>query len=253
MNFEQHFNNKLVLVTGASRGIGKAIAESFANAGAIVIGTATSEQGAEAITNHLKKFNDKNQGLVLDIASKESIEQLLESINTIYNAKGPEILINNAGITRDNLVLRMKDEEWDTVIDTNLNGVYHLIKLCVKPMVKQRYGRIINISSIVASIGNPGQANYVAAKAGLIGLTKSLAKEFASRNITVNTVSPGFIETDMTNKLSEQQQEELVKNIPLGKVGNSLDIANGVLFLASSMSDYITGHTLHINGGMFMN
>lgn len=249
----ESFKDKLVLVTGASRGIGKSIAELFASCGATVIGTATSEQGAATITESLKSHSDNNRGLVLDITSKESIANLFKSIEEIYNVKGPDILINNAGITSDNLVLRMKDDEWDNVINTNLSGVFNLIKASVKPMVKNRWGRIINISSVVASMGNPGQANYVAAKAGVIGLSKSLAKELASRGITINVVSPGYIETDMTGKLSDAQKEQLAENIPLGRVGSTSEVANGVLFLASSMADYITGHTLHVNGGMFMN
>lgn len=249
----ESFKNKLVLVTGASRGIGKSIAELFASYGATVVGTATSKQGADNITANLKAYNDNNNGLILNITSKESIADLFKSIEEIYNVKGPDILINNAGITSDNLVLRMKDDEWDNVINTNLSGVFNLIKASVKPMVKNRWGRVINISSVVASMGNPGQANYVAAKAGVIGLSKSLAKELASRGITINVLSPGYIDTDMTSNLSEAQKKQLAENIPLGRVGSTSDVANGVLFLASSMADYITGHTLHVNGGMFMN
>lgn len=250
---KEEFKDKLVLVTGASRGIGKTISELFAKAGANVIGTATSESGADNITDNLKQYNPNNKGLVLNIASKESIDNLFVSINELFHQNGPDIVVNNAGITKDNLILRMKDDEWNNVINTNLTGVYNLIKACVKPMVKKRWGRIINISSVVASTGNPGQVNYVAAKAGVNGITKSLAQELASRGITVNTVAPGFIETDMTNELSDKQKEQLVENIPLGKVGSTLDVAGGVLFLASSMSNYITGHTLHINGGLYMN
>jgi 3-oxoacyl-[acyl-carrier protein] reductase len=251
--FNNQFEDKLVLVTGASRGIGKVIAELFAVQGATVIGTATTEAGANEITRYLQQYNNKNRGLQLDIANKQSITDLLDNINAVYDVKGPDILINNAGITEDNLILRMNDEQWDRVINTNLTGVFNLIKPCVKHMVKKRWGRIINISSVVASMGNPGQVNYVAAKAGMIGITKSLAKELASRDITVNAVSPGYIETDMTDKLTDAQKAELAKNIPLARVGSALDVANGVLFLASSMSNYITGQTLHINGGMYMN
>lgn len=250
--FKSDLKDKLVLVTGASRGIGKSIAQTFAEYGAIVIGTATSESGANNITENLKQYNDNNRGLVLDLSDKMSIENLMSQINERYNVKGPDILVNNAGVTEDNLVLRMSDEQWDKVINANLTGLFRLIKACVKPMVKNRFGRIINLSSVVASMGNPGQVNYVAAKAGVNGLTKSLAKELASRGITVNSVAPGYIETDMTNKLTESQKEQMVKNIPLGKVGSTLDIAGGVLFLASSLANYITGQTLHINGGMYM-
>ena len=246
-------SNKLVLVTGASRGIGKSIAELFAQNGSIVIGTATSDNGAENITKNLQSFGDKNRGLVLDISNKDSISALLSAISEIYNVKGPDILVNNAGVTQDNLVLRMKDDEWNKVIDTNLSGVFNLTKACIKPMVKSRFGRIINISSVVGSIGNPGQVNYSAAKAGLIGMSKALAKEVASRGITVNVVSPGYIQTDMTDQLTDDQKSQLAENIPLGKVGSTLDVAMGVLFLASSMSNYITGHNLHVNGGMYMN
>ncbi len=245
--------NKLVLVTGASRGIGKSIAELFAKNGCIVIGTATTVTGAENITSNLKKMGDLNKGFVLDISNRESIDELLASITETYNLKGPDVLINNAGVTKDNLVLRMKDEEWDKVINTNLSGVFNLTKACVKSMIKNRWGRIINISSVVGSIGNPGQVNYSAAKAGLIGMSKALAKEVASRGITVNIVSPGYIETDMTETLTDEQKGKLSDNIPLGRVGSTLDVAMAVLFLASAMSNYITGHNLHVNGGMYMN
>lgn len=249
----KQFANKLVLVTGASRGIGLAIADMFASSGAVVIGTATSDSGASKITENLTKYNKLNSGLVLNLSDKESIKNLLTEINVKYNKKGPDILVNNAGITKDNLVLRMKDEEWDDVINTNLNGVFYLTKLCVKPMVKERFGRIINIGSVIGNMGNAGQVNYAAAKAGLLGVTKSLARELGSREITVNTVAPGYIETDMTNFMTEQQKEQLVANIPLGRVGNTFDVASCVLFLASNMGNYITGHTLHVNGGMHMN
>lgn len=255
-DFSQGFtdlNNKLVLVTGASRGIGKCIAELFAKIGCIVIGTATTEVGAQSITTDLQKLGKNNQGFVLDISNRDSIVSLLAFISEHYHVNGPDVLINNAGVTKDNLVLRMKEEEWDKVIDTNLSGVFYLTKACIKPMIKNRWGRVINISSIVGSIGNPGQVNYSAAKAGLIGMSKALAKEVASRGITVNIVSPGYIETDMTNALTEQQKGQLADNIPLGRVGSTLDVAMAVLFLASAMSSYITGHNLHVNGGMFMN
>ncbi len=259
MFVNNEFENKLVLVTGASRGIGKAISERFAALGAIVIGTATSESGADAVTANLGKFenhnqkSNKNTGLVLDVGQKESISNLLKNISTTYNKPGPDILVNNAGITKDNLVLRMKDEEWDGVINTNLSGLFYLTKVCIKPMIKSRWGRIINIGSVVASMGNPGQANYCAAKAGILGLSKALAREIGSRGVTVNVVSPGYIDTDMTRNMTDDQKRQLAENIPLGRVGNALDVANSVVFLGSTMADYITGHTIHVNGGMYMN
>lgn len=253
-----NFKDKLVLVTGASRGIGKAIAELFVSFGATVIGTATSPSGAEQIAENLNNISTNNinagshHGLVLNLADKQSINDLFTNLNKLYNKSAPDILINNAGITKDNLVLRMKDEEWDDVINTNLTGLFYLTKACIKPMIKNRWGRVINISSIIGSIGNAGQVNYAAAKAGILGLTKSLAKEVGSRNITINVVAPGFIDTDMTSNLTDDQKRQLAENIPLGRVGNTLDVANSVVFLASSMSDYITGQTLHVNGGMYM-
>jgi len=246
------FKDKLVLVTGASRGIGKAIAQLFAKFNAIVIGTATTEKGAGIITAELASYNTLSRGLVLDISKRESIFTLLAGIEEIYGKKGPDILINNAGITNDNLILRMKDEEWDNVINTNLSGVFNLTKACIKSMVKNRWGRIINISSVIGVTGNAGQVNYAAAKAGLIGMSKSLAKEVSSRGITINVVAPGYIETDMTGNLTAQQKKQLEENIPLGRVGSALDIANSVVFLASPMAEYITGQTLHVNGGMYM-
>ena len=247
------FNNKLVLVTGASRGIGKTISELFASCGALVVGTATTAEGADKITENLSKFNANNKGLVLDLSSKGSIANIVEKINALYGKAGPDILVNNAGITKDNLVLRMKDEEWDDVINTDLTGLFYLTKACIKPMIKTRWGRIISISSVIGSIGNAGQVNYAAAKAAVFGLSKSLAKEIGSRNITVNVVAPGFIETDMTSNLSDEQKRQLAENIPLGRVGSTLDVASVVLFLASSMAEYMTGQTLHVNGGMYMN
>lgn len=247
------FKDKLILVTGASRGIGKAIAQLFAKFNdAIVIGTATTEQGADGITAELAPYNKLNCGLVLDIAKRESILRLLAGIEEIYGKKGPDILINNAGVTKDNLILRMKDEEWDNVINTNLSGVFNLTKACIKSMIKNRWGRIINISSVIGVTGNAGQVNYAAAKAGLIGMSKSLVKEVSSRGITINVVAPGYIETDMTGYLTESQKKQLEENIPLGRVGSALDIANSVVFLASPMAEYITGQTLHVNGGMYM-
>ncbi len=250
---QDQFKNKLVLVTGASRGIGKTISELFASSGAIVVGTATSAEGADKITENLSKFSSENKGLVLDLSSKGSIANILEKINALYGKAGPDILINNAGITKDNLVLRMKDEEWDDVINTDLTGLFYLTKACIKPMIKARWGRVISISSVIGAIGNAGQVNYAAAKAAVFGLSKSLAKEIGSRNITVNVVAPGFIETDMTSNLSDEQKRQLAENIPLGRVGSTLDVASVVLFLASSMAEYMTGQTLHVNGGMYMN
>lgn len=241
--------DKNVLVTGASRGIGKAIALCLARAGANVTGTATTEASAAAITAYLKEQGLKGQGRVMDIAQVSSIDSTIESMSQASMA--PAILINNAGITADNLFLRMKDDEWNRVIQTNLTGTYHVIQACIRSMMKARFGRIVNISSVVGSIGNAGQANYAAAKAGLLGLTKSLAREYGSRNITVNTVSPGFIDTDMTSELPEEQRKNLLEQVPLGRIGVPEDVAEAVLFLVSR-ADYITGETLHVNGGMFM-
>lgn len=241
--------NKRVLVTGASRGIGAAIALAMAEQGAIVAGTATTKEAAENITHRLRK-RGRGQGFVLELARAGSINQLMTELATFGL---PEIVINNAGITRDNLLLRMKEEEWNAVIDTNLTAVFKLTQLCLKPMLKARFGRIINIASVVANTGNPGQANYAAAKAGLIGFSKALAQEIATRHITVNVVAPGFIETDMTNQLSESQKESLLEKIPLKQLGKPIDVAHACVFLASDWASYITGLTLHVNGGMYMN
>lgn len=241
--------DKVVLVTGASRGIGKAITIALARAGARVTGTATTEEGAKAITNYLREQGLQGQGRVMDISQLSSIEASILAMNNEEGA--PTILINNAGITADNLLLRMKEEEWTRVIHTNLTGTYHVIQTCLRSMMKARFGRIVNISSVVGSIGNAGQANYAAAKAGLFGLTKSLARELGSRNITVNTVAPGFIDTDMTRDLPEEQRSKLLEQVPLGRIGHPEDVAYAVLFLVSR-GDYITGETLHVNGGMFM-
>lgn len=245
------FKDKIVLVTGASRGIGRAIAETFAAKGAVVVGTATTEAGAAAISSNLEKIG-QGFGIEMNVAQQASIEQAFEKIVTkLTNA--PQIVVNNAGITRDNLMLRMKPEEWDEVINTNLTGLYRITKLCLKSMIKARWGRIINISSIVGVNGNAGQANYAAAKAGLIGFSKSVAQEVASRNVTVNVVAPGYIQTDMTNALGDETKAQLLKMIPMQKVGRPEDIAEAVLFLASEAAGYITGQTLHVNGGMYMN
>lgn len=240
----------IALVTGASRGIGKAIALRLGQEGITVIGTATTTEGAENITRFLETAQIKGQGLKLDIADSASIVDALNNLETKHGM--PSILINNAGVTADNLFLRMKFEEWSKVIDTNLTGAYRLIHACIRPMVKQRFGRIVNMSSVVGSIGNPGQVNYSAAKAGLNGLTKSLARELGSRGITVNAVAPGFIDTDMTRALTEEQHAKLIQQIPVGRMGQPEEIAHVVAFLVSPAAAYITGETLHVNGGMYM-
>lgn len=246
------FNSELLrgrvaLVTGASRGIGAAIARSLADAGATVVGTATSERGAEGIDAAL---GDRGRGAILDIASDDSVQALFASLGEREGS--PAIVVNNAGITRDNLLLRMKDDDWDAVLATNLSGAYRVCKASLKGMMKARHGRIINIGSVVGVMGNAGQANYAAAKAGLIGFSKSLAREVGSRNITVNVVAPGFIDTDMTRELPEQQRDVLLGQIPLGRLGEADEIAQAVTFLASSAAAYVTGETLHVNGGMLM-
>ncbi len=238
----------VALVTGASRGIGAAIAAALAAAGARVIGTATSNEGAERVTTALEGW--QGRGAVLDVADAGSVDALLENIESREGALG--ILCNNAGITRDALLLRMKPEDWAQVIDTNLSSVYRLSKAALRGMMKARKGRIINIASVVGLTGNPGQANYAAAKAGMIGFSKSLSREVGSRGITVNVVAPGFIDTDMTRTLSEAQRTGLIGQIPLGRLGVAQDVAEAVLFLASSAAAYITGETLHVNGGMYM-
>jgi 3-oxoacyl-[acyl-carrier protein] reductase len=242
---------EVALVTGASRGIGRAIALALGRAGAHVVGTATSVAGAEAIGKTLQDAGLQGQGKALDVNSQVAIEQVLKSLEDSCGA--PTILINNAGIARDNLLLRMSEEEWDTILNTNLKSVYRLSRACLRPMMKARRGRIISIASIIGVTGNAGQANYAAAKAGIIGFTKSLAREIGSRNITVNAVAPGFIETDMTRTFSAAQRLALLGQIPLAKLGSPEDIAQVVAFLASPAAAYITGTTLHVNGGMYMN
>jgi len=238
---------EIALVTGASRGIGAAIATALAAAGAKIVGTATSESGAQAISEAL---GDRGRGIVLNIADAASVETAIKAIQDHEGAPG--ILVNNAGITRDNLLMRMKSEEWDDVISTNLSGVYRVCKACLRGMMKAKKGRIINIASVIGVMGNAGQSNYAAAKAGIIGFSKSLAREIGSRNITVNVVAPGFIDTDMTRVLAEEQRAAMLSQVPLGRLGESEDIANAVVFLASPAAAYVTGETLHVNGGMLM-
>jgi len=241
---------EIALVTGASRGIGQAILERLGHCGATVIGTATSESGAAAIRERLGNAGISGTGMALDVTDPDGISTVLNEISKGYGT--PTILVNNAGITRDNLTMRMKDEEWDQIIETNLSSVYRMSKACLRGMMKARRGRIINIGSVVGAMGNAGQANYAAAKAGVTGLTKSLARELGGRNITVNTVAPGFIETDMTAAMSEEQRGALIANVPLERLGSPQDIAAAVAFLASADAGYITGETLHVNGGMYM-
>lgn len=242
--------DKVVLVTGASRGIGAAIANSLGAKGATVIATATSESGAEKISARFIEKGIKGRGMVLNVASQESIDELMKTVNAEYGA--PLILVNNAGITKDNILMRMKDDEWFDVIDTNLNSIYRLSKACLRGMTKARWGRIINISSVVGAMGNAGQTNYCATKAGVGGFTRSLAKELGPRNITVNAVSPGFIDTDMTKELPEASREKILSQVPLGRLGEPEEIAAVVDFLASDSGAYITGENIHVNGGMYM-
>ncbi|HEY8539700.1 MAG TPA: 3-oxoacyl-ACP reductase FabG [Steroidobacteraceae bacterium] len=240
----------IALVTGASRGIGRAIALELARRGATVVGTATSEAGAQGITQTLAEAGLKGRGAVLNVASQESVDALLADLEK--HEGNPSILVNNAGITRDNLLLRMKPEEWDEIINTNLTSVYRMSKAVLRGMMKARRGRIINIASIVGVMGNAGQTNYAAAKAGMIGFSKSLAREVGSRGITVNVVAPGFISTDMTAQLPAEQQQQLIQQVALGRLGTVEDVAHAVAFLASPHASYITGETLHVNGGMYM-
>lgn len=241
---------EIALVTGASRGIGRAIALLLAQRGATVVGTATTEAGAQGISQWLRDAGLKGRGLVLNVANAESVEAALKDIEGSEGS--PSILVNNAGITRDNLLMRMKADEWDETVNTNLGSVYRLSKAVLRGMMKARRGRIISIASVVGVMGNAGQTNYAAAKAGIIGFTKSLAREIGSRGITVNVVAPGFIATDMTAQLSAEQQQGLIQQIALGRLGSAEDIASAVAFLASPQAGYITGETLHVNGGMHM-
>lgn len=243
-------NKKIALVTGASRGIGAAIAESLGRAGMLVIGTATSAAGAEQIENRLRESGIEGRGMVLNVTDADSVSQLLDTITRDFGTV--TVLVNNAGITKDNLLMRMSDEEWFDVINTNLSAVYRLSKACLRGMLKARWGRIINISSIVGAMGNAGQTNYSATKAGVMGFTRSLAKEIGSRNITVNAVAPGFIDTDMTRALPEEQRNALVSGIALARLGQPEEIASVVQFLCSDGAAYITGETIHVNGGLYM-
>jgi 3-oxoacyl-[acyl-carrier protein] reductase len=241
---------KVALVTGASRGIGAAIADVLAAAGATVAGTATSQAGADAISERLAGINPTSRGYVLDVNEEGAAEALVKAVSADLGA--PTVLVNNAGITRDQILMRMKDEDWDVILETNLRSVFRLSKACLRGMMKARGGRIISIASVVGSMGNAGQSNYAAAKAGMMGFSRSLAREIGSRGITVNVVAPGFIDTDMTRALDDPQREALVRDIPLQRLGEPGDIAAAVLFLASEQGGYITGQTLHVNGGMYM-
>jgi 3-oxoacyl-[acyl-carrier protein] reductase len=242
--------SKIVLVTGASRGIGAAIADSLGADGAVVIGTATSESGAAKISARFTEKNIQGAGMVLNVTDADSVSGLLKAIQASYGA--PQILVNNAGITKDNLLMRMSEDEWFDVINTNLSSVYRLSKACLRGMMKARWGRIINISSVVGSMGNAGQSNYAATKAGVAGFARALGKEVGSRNSTVNTVSPGFIQTDMTDELSDEQKALMLSTVPLGRLGQPEEIAAVVKFLADDAAAYITGENIHVNGGMYM-
>ncbi|WP_407330611.1 3-oxoacyl-ACP reductase FabG [Enterovibrio sp. 27052020O] len=242
-----NLNGKIALVTGASRGIGRAIAELLVERGATVVGTATSESGAAAISDYL---GENGKGFALNVTSAESVDAVLKAIKEEFG--DIDILVNNAGITRDNLLMRMKDDEWQDILDTNLTSIFRMSKAVLRAMMKKRNGRIINVGSVVGTMGNAGQANYAAAKAGVVGFTKSLAREVASRGITVNTVAPGFIETDMTKALNDDQRAATLAQVPAGRLGDPREIAATVAFLASADAAYITGETLHVNGGMYM-
>jgi len=242
---------KIALVTGATRGIGRAIALRLGQQGATVIGTATSESGAQTITDFLNQANITGTGMLLNVTDADSIEAVVSEIETTFGA--PSILVNNAGITRDNLLMRMKDDEWNDIIDTNLTPIFKLSKRCLRAMTKARWGRIITITSVVGVMGNAGQTNYAAAKAGVIGFSKSLAREVGARGITVNTVAPGFIDTDMTNTLAEAHKTALLEQVPVKRLGEPEEIAAAVGYLASLDAAYVTGETIHVNGGMYMN
>lgn len=246
----ENIKDRVCLVTGASRGIGQAVALALARHGGMVYGTATTREGAEKISGMLSSEGLSGQGRVLDVRDPGNIVAVIDSISKESSA--PVILVNNAGITRDNLLVRMKDEEWDDLIEVNLTAMFRVAKAALRGMMKARFGRIVNISSVIGAVGNPGQANYAAAKAGIIGFTKALAKEAAPRGITVNAIAPGFIATDMTRVLTEQQSSDILTHVPLKRLGEPEDIAHAALFLIAETGDYITGQTLHINGGMYM-
>lgn len=243
--------DEVALVTGASRGIGQAVALALGREGARVVGTATSSEGAEVVTNVLRENKINGEGKVLDVTKSASVESLYQDIEKSIGS--PTILVNNAGITRDGLLVRMAESDWDVVLNTDLTSVYRMTRACLRAMIKARKGRIVNLTSVVAETGNPGQSNYAAAKAGIIGLTRSLAREVASRNITVNAVAPGFIDTDMTRALPQAAREALQAQVPMGRLGQAQDVAQAVVFLVSPHAAYITGTTLHVNGGMYMN
>ena len=240
----------VILVTGATRGIGKSIACSLVCSDNYIVGTATSEQGAQSITNYMKELKINGIGRVLDVTNGESVNNLISEISDSIGP--PTILVNNAGITRDQLLMRMNEEDWDDVLETNLKSIYRLSKACLRGMMKNRWGRIINVGSVVGSMGNSGQSNYSASKSGMQGFSRALAREVGSRNITVNTVAPGFIETDMTSQLPEEGKNIMLEKIPLGRMGSPQEVACVVKFLASSSGDYITGETIHVNGGLYM-
>lgn len=239
---------KIALVTGATRGIGQAIAIELAQRGALVVGTATTSSGAEKISAALAEFGGR--GVVLDVTDAQAAQTLVAEIASADG--GPHILVNNAGITRDNLAMRLKDDDWDAVINTNLNAVFRLSRAAIKGMVKARWGRIVNVTSVIAFSGNPGQANYAAAKGGVTSMTRSLARELGSRNVTVNCVAPGFVDTDMTRSLNDAQKASILSQVPLGRLGTPTEVANAVGFLASPQADYVTGTTIHVNGGLYM-
>ena len=242
--------DKVALVTGACRGIGRAIAEALGAQGLTVVGTATTEAGAAAISAYCAELGIKGEGLALNVTDADAVDAVIKTVTERYGA--PLVLVNNAGITRDNLLMRMKDEEWSDVIDTNLNAIYRVTKACLRGMTKARWGRIVNISSVVGSMGNAGQTNYAATKSGMEGFARALARELGSRAITVNNVAPGFIDTDMTRELAEAQRSAMVEQIPLGRLGGAAEVAAAVAFLVGDAAAYITGETLHVNGGMYM-
>jgi 3-oxoacyl-[acyl-carrier protein] reductase len=242
--------NRVAIVTGASRGIGRAIAAALGRGGATVVGTATTDKGADAIREHLESAGISGRGMRLDVTDVDSVDTVVKTVTAEIGV--PTILVNNAGITRDNLLMRMKDDEWQSILDTNLTSVFRMSRACLRGMMKAKFGRIVNIASVVGASGNPGQTNYAAAKAGIFGFTKSLAREVGSRGITVNSVAPGFIDTDMTRALPDEQKQALLANIPLARLGQAEEIAAVVGFLASESAGYVTGETIHVNGGMYM-